>query len=375
MSIETKPRRPAFALRQFFFPDLPHIQTDSHFNIPSLDGIRALSILIVLVSHCGLGKWVPGGFGVTIFFFLSGYLITTLMRREIGKTGTVSLRNFYIRRCLRILPPCYVVIAIALIVAIAWGEKLTWLGVFANVAYFTNYYECFGGKADIPGLGVLWSLAVEEHFYLIFPLIYLLISKTTRSRQGTVILLLCALVLAWRCVLVVKYDMAAVNPARTYTSTDTRVDSILWGCWFAIVCNPALGDRRAAQLANWWIGSVALGFLGVCLIVREPWFRETIRYTIQGIALMPLFALAIIKGKEGGFRALNSYGMRLLGIYSYTIYLAHFVVLSYLMPEPTPRFFPMAFALSLTISFIIAAVMYQFVDLPCAAIRKRYSKS
>jgi peptidoglycan/LPS O-acetylase OafA/YrhL len=109
--------------------------------------------------------------------------------------------------------------------------------------------------------------------------------------------------------------------------------------------------------------------------VREPWFRETIRYTIQGIALMPLFALAIIKGKEGGFRALNSYGMRLLGIYSYTIYLAHFVVLSYLMPEPTPRFFPMAFALSLTISFIIAAVMYQFVDLPCAAIRKRYSKS
>ena len=192
MSIVATPRRPAVALKRFFFPALPHIQTGTHFNIPSLDGIRAVSILMVVVSHCGLGKWVPGGFGVTIFFFLSGYLITTLMRREHAKTGTLSLNDFYIRRCLRILPPSFIVIAISLLLALIFHETLSWVGVFANVAYFTNYYECFGGRSDIPGLNILWSLAVEEHFYMVFPLLYLLTCHTSRSRQGTLLVSLCA---------------------------------------------------------------------------------------------------------------------------------------------------------------------------------------
>ena len=127
MSIVATPRRPAVALKRFFFPALPHIQTGTHFNIPSLDGIRAVSILMVVVSHCGLGKWVPGGFGVTIFFFLSGYLITTLMRREHAKTGTLSLNDFYIRRCLRILPPSFIVIAISLLLALIFHETLSWV--------------------------------------------------------------------------------------------------------------------------------------------------------------------------------------------------------------------------------------------------------
>ena len=83
------------------------------FHIPSLDGLRAVSFSIVFFAHAGLEKWVPGGFGVTVFVFLSGYLITTLMRMEFEKTGTVSLRKFYLRRVLRILPPFYVVLLLA----------------------------------------------------------------------------------------------------------------------------------------------------------------------------------------------------------------------------------------------------------------------
>src|SRR5437016_5429614 len=82
----------------------------AHFYIPSLDGIRAVAFLFVFVAHAGLGNVVPGGFGVTIFFFLSGYLITTLMRREAERSGTVSLRIFYARRFLRIFPPFYLVL-------------------------------------------------------------------------------------------------------------------------------------------------------------------------------------------------------------------------------------------------------------------------
>src|SRR5690242_11117871 len=83
------------------------------FYIPSLDGIRALAVMIVFVAHAGLGSWVPGGFGVTVFFFLSGYLITTLLRMEYDRSGTISLKDFYLRRVLRIFPNMYTVLFVA----------------------------------------------------------------------------------------------------------------------------------------------------------------------------------------------------------------------------------------------------------------------
>src|SRR5438270_10676355 len=85
-------------------------QAKKPFQIPSLDGLRAVSFMIVFLSHAGLGRFVSGGFGVTVFFFLSGYLITTLMRMEADKTGHVSLKLFYLRRAVRILPPFYIVL-------------------------------------------------------------------------------------------------------------------------------------------------------------------------------------------------------------------------------------------------------------------------
>jgi peptidoglycan/LPS O-acetylase OafA/YrhL len=370
MSTSIAPSRARPPIARFFFPELPPIQGTSHSNIPSLDGIRAVSILLVIVSHCGLGEVVPGGLGVTIFFFLSGYLITTLLRLEFAKTRTVNLKNFYIRRCLRILPPCYIVLIGALGLAIAAGEEVGWLGVLSNVAYFTNYYGCFGGTEGIPGLNVLWSLAVEEHFYLVFPMIYLSISAMTRRRQGTILAAICVAVLAWRCVLVFYYHCSG---ERTYAATDTRLDSILWGCLFAIVSNPSLGDPLAGRMATWPMGTLALAVLGFSLIFRAPWFRETFRYTIQGLALMPLFALAIRKGVGAPLGFLNWYGMRLLGVYSYTIYLTHFVVLHYLSPSSSPRTFPLTFLVALTSSFLLAATMYQLVDRPAAEVRKRYS--
>src|ERR1700733_14513831 len=98
--------------------------TNDALHLPSLDGIRAVSFLLVFAAHAGLGDVIPGGFGVTVFFFLSGYLITTLLRIEHDATGTVSLRQFYLRRALRILPPFYLVLALAALAA--------WLGVIAG---------------------------------------------------------------------------------------------------------------------------------------------------------------------------------------------------------------------------------------------------
>ena len=142
---------------------------------------------MVVVSHCGLGKWVPGGFGVTIFFFLKpANPITTSDEGEHAKTGTLSLNDFYIRRCLRILPPSFIVIAIRSTCpdlprdAELGGES----SPMSHTSPITM--ECFGGRSDIPGLeNILWSLAVEEHFDMVFPFALPADTYTSRSRPGT----------------------------------------------------------------------------------------------------------------------------------------------------------------------------------------------
>ena len=212
--------------------------------------------MVVFLGHAGLGAIVPGYFGLTLFFFLSGYLITTLMRIEFDRTGTVRLRQFYLRRVLRIFPPFY------LVLAIAW--LLTTLGIFAEprptvqgmlsqALHFTNYYIVAHGwwEGLASGTWVYWSLAVEEHFYLFFPLLYLLLRRrfSTGRQQMFALLTICALVLVWRFVLVFALD---APKDRTYVATDTRIDSILFGCILAVWSNPFLDSatidgRRLAR--------------------------------------------------------------------------------------------------------------------------------
>lgn len=170
----------------------------SAFHIPSLDGLRAVAILIVYLSHAGLSHVVPGLFGVTVFFFLSGYLITTLLRIECERHGTSNLRQFFLRRTLRIMPPFYLITGvIALLTATGalpggfHGQALTAQALFA-----ANYWEIAGGVQP-PGTEVLWSLAVEEHFYLLFPFFYLVMRRILPDRQQQFALLItvCAAVL------------------------------------------------------------------------------------------------------------------------------------------------------------------------------------
>ena len=148
-----------------------------HTLIPSLDGLRAISILIVFMAHARLSPYLPGGFGVTIFFFLSGFLITTLFYREAERYGQIDLKAFYLRRALRLSPPLLVTLAITytLVSLGLFLGKIDPLAIASQVFYFYNYYSVFvpDSTEGARGLNVLWSLAVEEHFYLIFPWLFL----------------------------------------------------------------------------------------------------------------------------------------------------------------------------------------------------------
>src|SRR5580692_9264612 len=122
-------------------------RTSSHLRIPSLDGLRAISILLVFVAHVGLDAVVPGGLGVTVFFFLSGFLITTLMRAEFAKNGHISLRHFWLRRALRIFPPFYLVLLLATLatVLILPPGSFTVAALGVQALQLSNYWIVFHG--------------------------------------------------------------------------------------------------------------------------------------------------------------------------------------------------------------------------------------
>jgi peptidoglycan/LPS O-acetylase OafA/YrhL len=343
-------------------------------HIPSLDGLRAVSFLLVFVAHAGLERVVPGGFGVTIFFFLSGFLITTLLRSEFEKNGVINLRHFWLRRVLRILPPFYLVLVGAALLSYAIDPPgtLSTPGLAAQALQYTNYWIIAHQYEGQPsGTGVYWSLAVEEHFYLVFPWVFIAMQRIRLSGRAQAVCLwaLCALVLLWRVVLV-GVDHASVN--RTYMGSDTRIDSILFGCALAVWRNPVL-DAGTLNERRWKYGylPIAVAILAACLYIRGDGFRETLRYSLQGAALTAIFVAAIRFARWPVFAWLNTGPMEFIGLLSYSLYLLHLAVI-----YGVARLLPglgliVQGAISLGISIGLAWLMYVAVEKPCARLRRR----
>jgi peptidoglycan/LPS O-acetylase OafA/YrhL len=347
------------------------------FYIPSLDGFRTVAFSIVFLAHAGLEKVIPGGFGVTIFFFLSGYLITTLLRREHAKTGDLSFRQFYKRRVIRIWPAFYVVLGLAVLATLAHllPGTIQTVPLLAQTLHFANYYSIFHGNDGMPlGTGVYWSLAVEEHFYLVFPLLYLGLLRAKLSARGqvAVLLLISAAVLAWRCYLVRVLHVDAENDHRTFYATDTRLDGILFGCMLAILGNPALDPQRGSERL-WKFALLPLGLLVMvgALLYRQPEFRETFRYTLQGLALIPVFVVAIRYPDWGPFAALNWNWVRKMGVLTYPLYLVHFALL-YAAEIYLPKLhWTVQGGIALAASFALALAVHHFVELPVVRLTRK----
>jgi peptidoglycan/LPS O-acetylase OafA/YrhL len=346
------------------------------FHIPSLDGLRAFSFALVFVAHVGLGYIVPGGFGVTVFFFLSGFLITTLMRREWERSGRVSLGNFYVRRVLRILPPFYLVLIVAtgLTAVGALRSTLDPHAVLAQFLHYANYWIVWHGDSGFArGTGVYWSLAVEEHFYFLFPLLYILLRKSGASprQQVSVLLGLCAVVLAWRCVLVFVWASAT---DRTYVASDARFDSILFGCALAVLGNPVL-DAPPKNVAIWKYCLLPLGIVTLLttFVIRDPNFRESFRYSLQGVALVPVFVCAVRYPDWGIMKVLNYPPVVFVGGLSYALYLIHHVVF-FALADRLGALIGIAgcSVLALALSLALALLLQRTVETPLARLRKRF---
>lgn len=362
-------------------------ESSQGFHIPSLDGLRTVAILIVFLSHAGLSHVVPGLFGVTIFFFLSGYLITTLLRMECERDGTASLRQFFLRRTLRIMPPFYLVLGVISLLG-AYGVLSGGLhpqALTAQALFAANYWEIYGGVQP-PGTEVLWSLAVEEHFYLLFPFFYLGMRRMLpeRSHQFALLMALCTAVLAWRMLLV--YEFSAIDlqsgsshHPRTCHATDTRLDGLLFGCALAVWGNPALdGTRIRRSHWLWLLLPLCLCLLLATFVIRSVPFRETWRYTLQGLALMPVFICVIRYHDCLLLRFLNWRWVSSLGVLSYAFYLTHSLLLALMevwLPESTGishwQLMLLRGAAAFTLALAASWLIHHGVERPFLRLRRR----
>lgn len=351
----------------------------SALHIPSLDGLRAISILIVFFAHCGWEKTIPGGLGVTIFFFLSGYLITTLMRSEYLRNGQIHLGHFWMRRSLRILPNFYFVLVGSYLIPLVYhslsSENLRTF--WFQALHLTNYFIIFEGYSGFPaisGTGVYWSLAVEEHFYMLFPLLFIAMQRCGLQGRGQALLLaaLCLLDALWRLHLI-QVGGSAFQSNRTYMASDTRVDSILFGCIAAVWFNPALdGERLQESTWKFLLFPLGLGLMLISLGVRDPVFRESVRYSVQGVSLMLIFNAAIRFPGWSVFRWLNNSRVRFLGALSYSFYLVHFTVIGIMQAAWPTASKPVIALVSLMATLFVSCGLYYGIEKPCARLRHRY---
>ncbi len=351
-------------------------------RIPSLDGIRAIAVLIVFIGHgtTDQGFW-PGHLGVTIFFFLSGYLITTLLRREYEKSKRIRLGRFYLRRALRILPAAYLTILLSLLLA-ATGvlpSAVDAWGVLAQFLNITNYYLIINGSGGLPPeTSHLWTLAVEEQYYLVVPLVLLLAYRFGAGRLliGRIVVAVALVVPVWRIIL----GLNGADFDRIYSGTDTRVDAILWGTALALLLNPVMGDsvRRPGKAARWIsshlpvVAAVAAVIVVASSVIPALAFELSVADTIQCIALVPIFWFVITRPAGVVGRLLNSRIATRIGVLSFSIYLLHKMVLALVTPTMDAPI--LTDAIALVLSIMAAQIVYWAVERPFTKLRVRIEK-
>ncbi|MGY1749243.1 acyltransferase family protein [Modestobacter sp. SYSU DS0511] len=344
-------------------------------HIPSLDGLRAIAVMVVFIGHGHVvpERW-PGHVGVTVFFFLSGFLITTLLRREQDQAGSVSLKKFYLRRALRILPPAYLCIATSLVLSSGIkASGVSFWGVAAELLNYTNYYIVFAGRDGLPPeTSNLWSLGVEEHYYLLFPVLLLLALRSRLSYRsiGWGLLGLAVAVMIWRLHLFLN----GADFYRLYVATDTRVDSLLYGSAMALLWNPTVGDRPPwPRVFDRWIprvvAPVAVAAFVASALSPSLFFRLTLADVVQCFCLIPIFWTLITRPMGLAGRALNKGWVAHLGVLSFSTYLFHRMVLAVvgdIIDVPIA-----ADVVSLAVTLVGAEVVYLVVEKPCAKLRRR----
>jgi peptidoglycan/LPS O-acetylase OafA/YrhL len=327
---------------------------------PQLAGLRGLAILVVVLFHTGLPLANGGPVGVTVFFVLSGYLITGILLWELRRTGRVDLRAFYARRLRRLMPALVAVMAAVLVVTAVLGHAAAVIpDSLLTLAYVSNWARATGD-----GLGLWnhsWSLAIEAQFYLAWPVAVIGFGRQILDRPSRAAIVLITLA-SLAGLLRVLLASAGASPDRLYFGTDTRADALLIGCALACV----EGELRARRLAS-WVGPASIVAILAFTIVPDMdlgWPGSV--YTATAVATA-LLILAVRSGSRTP--GLDSRPMTWLGDRSYSLYLWHVPVLMLIGADVRDGWLPNLFAVAVAV--VLTALSYRFVERPFLARRQR----
>ncbi len=330
--------------------------------------------MLVVVAHAGLGHIIPGGSGVTIFFSISGFIIMYLLLREREKTGSFSVSQFYLRRCIKIVPPLLVAVVIPSLI-FSMFEKLDWGAFLGQVFFFFNWFKIDGSHDVMPGTDVVWSLSIEEQFYILFALMWLIAVRSRYWRALTAsVALLCVLwSMSSRMILATDPDMTH----RIYYGSDTRIEGIALGVLAAIAYHSwqQRGERpnRVSNVfANDWSLVAAIVMYVVSLLIRDDWFRDTFRFTLQSAAA----CIVIVYGLTPGVGPMRKYFyqvsqmriVQLIGLASYSIYLVHLSVANAIhVVFQLPPLVEVPFTVMLGV--IVGIALYKWIEVPIHSAR------
>lgn len=350
--------------------------------LPSIDSLRALAVLAVIIYHVDV-NYLPGGFlGVDLFFVLSGYLISSLIIKEYKKTGSLNLYNFYIRRARRLLPAVYFMITVVLVVMVMFNGvllKKSHLDAIFGYIYSSNwwyifhkldYFDSFGSQSPFKHL---WSLAIEEQFYMIFPLLFLLINRKKKDKDGfyklnrNFLYVILGVILVSLIAHIILFDIN--NISRIYFGTDTRAFSLLVGAVGAILYPMDKLNTKITPQENLVYSVVSLISI-VALITIMIYTSEYNTWMYRGgFLLVAILGIIIIisSGKQHTVMAklLSFKPVVFIGKISYSLYLWHFPVLVLTTPVSEigkPNIFFVVLRVILT--FILAIISYALVETP-----------
>jgi peptidoglycan/LPS O-acetylase OafA/YrhL len=350
--------------------------------MPGLDGLRAIAVLAVIAFHLGF-DWAPGGMlGVGVFFTLSGYLISDILLAQLNSRGRIQLVKFWLARARRLLPALFLMLVIVTAWVTIFGPAQpdqfrkgvlsavfyvnNWEQIFADVSYFARF------EAEGP-LDHLWSLSVEEQFYILWPFLLLAGTKIVRERplpsgvRPRLALLTIAGAVAASILMFVLYE-PSLDPSRIYFGTDTRAGGLLFGAALAMIWPSRKLNRRIAPQARNTLD--ALGVAGLAIIALMIWrtgelsaFNYRGGFVILSLAtvmvLMPLTHPACRLGTWLGVRPL-----RWVGVRSYGIYLWQTPIIVLTSPQGIHGESLVRSLLQVAAIFAIAAVSWRFVEEP-----------
>ncbi|HEY2303825.1 MAG TPA: acyltransferase, partial [Acidimicrobiales bacterium] len=343
--------------------------------VASLDGLRAVAVLAVLLYHDDL-SWIQGGFlGVEVFFVISGYLITAILLGKYRDAGTIDLKSFWMGRARRLLPALYLMLG----VVAAW-----WLLFYPSLVgklkgqflsgslYFSNWYLAFAKVSYFSHIGRpsplihLWSLAVEEQFYLVWPLILFGLLRLFKGRPLPLLVSILGAALLSTVTMAALYH-SGHDPSVVYYGTETRASGLLVGAALAVVWRPWLARRRPNRRRGVLADTAGLAALGLLVIfflgaTEQGAFLYRGGFLLVDLTTALLIAACVTKSNHVLKVRLGSKPLVWIGQRSYGIYLWHWPIFAVLQPgvlHGVPLF-----ALRLGVTMVVAAASYRYVEMP-----------